>query len=206
MEIRKSINEKQAHNKELRNNIGVKLVFGAALLAFAGMYVWKSGKPVSPIHRLALSPNCDDRPKGITIDAIVLHSTVINSLQECIDHFMKPASRVSAHFVVDRDGTIVQCVETEKRAWHAGVSVLEGVDQVNNFSIGIEMVNLNDGEDPYPDEQYKAVASLIKYLRTKYTIADQRIVSHYEIALPKGRKSDPAGFSFDRLYREIAVC
>ncbi len=145
------------------------------------------------------SPNCDERPPGSTINCIVLHSTVEATTEGTMGIFLDPAKKVSAHFVVGKDGRVVQMVPIEKRAWHAGASVLDGVGRVNDYSFGIEMVNLNDGRDPYPQAQLDAVAGLIRFIRCRYPIPDDRIVSHAQIALPAGRKSDPAGFNFDRI-------
>src|SRR5437764_2833934 len=97
------------------------------------------------------SPNFDRRPDNTVIDTIVLHSTVIPTLEATTQAFYNPKSEVSSHFTIGKDGSIVQNVSTFKRAWHAGVSKdVEGRQHVNDFSIGIEMVNLNDGKDPYP--------------------------------------------------------
>jgi N-acetyl-anhydromuramyl-L-alanine amidase AmpD len=103
--------------------------------------------------------------------------------------------------VVDRDGTVVQMVPLTERAWHAGVSSFDGVDGVNDYSIGIEMTNMNDGKDPYPEAQYKAVAEIIRRCRQHYDIPNNRIVSHAEVALPPGRKTDPKGFKFKKLLK-----
>ena len=145
------------------------------------------------------SPNADDRPPLATVSCIVLHATVEPTTEGTIGIFVDPKRKVSAHFVVGRDGRVVQMVPIEKRAWHAGVSVLDGVSKVNDFSVGIEIVNLNDGVDPYPPAQVEAVAGLIRFIRSRYAIADERIVSHAQIALPAGRKSDPVGFDFDHV-------
>ena len=69
------------------------------------------------------------------------------------------------HFVVSRDGYVIQMVPLEKRAWHAGASHLDGVSDVNSFSIGMKMVNTNDGRDPYTDLQYESVTQIIEQLR-----------------------------------------
>lgn len=160
----------------------------------------QKGLPDSP-YRFVESPNCNDRPPGTLVDVLVLHSTVIDTLQETVDLFLDPKEEKSAHFVVGRDGEVVQMVAVERRAWHAGQSELAGVPRVNDYSIGIEMVNLNDGNDPYPDAQYESVAGILRWLRTRFDIPDERIVSHTEIARPPGRKNDPRGFDFDRLRR-----
>lgn len=145
------------------------------------------------------SPNYDDRPIGSPINCIVLHATVEPTTEGTVKIFLDPARQVSAHFVVGRDGRVVQMVPIEKRAWHAGVSVLESAPKVNDFSVGIEMVNLNDGKDPYPLEQIESVAGLIRFIRSRYNVPDSRIVSHAQIALPEGRKSDPLGFDFVKI-------
>ncbi len=139
------------------------------------------------------SPNFNERPKGIVIDTVVLHATVLNTVQEVVDKFADPESQVSAHYTIDRDGTVVWHVPEDQRAWHAGQSKMkDGRSDVNDFSIGIELVNLNDGIDPFPDVQIQAMRSLVKAIISRHPI--RHIVTHYECADPPGRKSDPAGF------------
>ena len=162
--------------------------------------------PVSPLDReypFIASPNFNWRPYGQAITCIVLHSTAQPDLQATINWFLTPESKVSAHFVVDKDGRVVQMVPVEARAWHAGVSTLDGVAGVNDYSIGIEMVNRNDGLDPYPEAQYQAVARIILEAQALYPIPDSRVVSHASIALPPGRKTDPAGFDWNKLHETL---
>ena len=145
---------------------------------------------VVPTHP---SPNFNDRPDGVAIDTIVLHATVLNTLQEVIEKFTDFVSQVSAHYTIDRDGTIVCHVPEEQRAWHAGESRMDdGRVNVNDFSIGIELVNLNDGTDPFPETQIQAMRDLVRAIVARHPI--RNIVTHYECAYPPGRKSDPAGF------------
>ena len=160
-------------------------------------------RTVDRLYHYVASPNQDDRPwhLGTGIDCIVLHATAESTLQSTIDTFESPASRVSAHFVVGKDGTVVMMVPLEKRAWHAGVSILGDRPNVNDFSVGIEIVNANDGIDRYTSAQYAAVARIIRRVRTCCDIPDNRIVSHASIALPPGRKSDPKRFDWPRLRR-----
>jgi N-acetyl-anhydromuramyl-L-alanine amidase AmpD len=139
------------------------------------------------------SPNEDARPANIAIDTIVLHATVFNTLDEVIRHFDNPENQVSAHYTIDRDGTVVSHVPEDKRAWHAGKSKMkDGRTAVNDFSIGIELVNLNDGQDPFPPAQIAALRGLLLEIMARHPI--KYIVPHYECADPPGRKSDPAGF------------
>ena len=98
--------------------------------------------------------------------------------------------RVSAHFLVRRDGEVIQFVSTERRAWHAGVSSFEGRERCNDFSIGIELEG-SDSE-PFDARQYEALAALTEALRERYPLA--AVAGHEHIA--PGRKTDP-GPCFD---------
>lgn len=148
------------------------------------------------------SPNWGVRPAETGIDTVVVHATVINTMEGTQRAFLDDkVRRVSAHYVIDRDGTIVQMVDERLTAWHAGVSELAGKTGVNDFSLGIELINLNDGVDPYPPAQVAALVRVIQDLRTRWDVPDERIVSHEFIARPVGRKSDPKGFDFPALFR-----
>ncbi len=174
---------------------------GLALIISLYREVFAVHLPPLPLaYHFIPSPNFDHRPPGATVSCVVLHSTVVPTTEETVKIFLDPKREVSAHFVVGKDGQIIQMVPVEKRAWHAGDSVLDGKSRVNEYSVGIEMVNLNDGHDPYPDAQVHAVAGIIRFLRSRYDLPDSHIVSHEKIALPPGRKSDPANFDFPRLY------
>jgi len=96
----------------------------------------------------------------------------------------------------------VQMVAVSRRAWHAGRSALEGVPNVNHFSVGIEMVNRGDGLDPYPPAQIRAAARIVRVLRRHARIPDRRIVRHADVARPVGRKVDPLGFDI-RAFRRL---
>ncbi|MEQ1821803.1 MAG: N-acetylmuramoyl-L-alanine amidase [Fimbriimonadaceae bacterium] len=144
------------------------------------------------------SPNFDARPPGTSVDTIVIHATVTPTLKATVAHFLKPESQVSAHFTVGKDGSIVQQVSTFDRAWHAGVSLdSEGREKVNAFSVGIELVNLNDGFDVFPENQIQALDNLIAVLVRRFPV--RYLTSHEAVAQPKGRKSDPRGFPWNRL-------
>jgi N-acetylmuramoyl-L-alanine amidase len=153
------------------------------------------------------SPHYDARPPGAVIDTIVLHATANDSLELTTRWFMNPTAKVSAHFTIGKDGSIIQHVSTFERAWHAGPSLdKEGREQVNNFSVGIELVNLNDGKDPYPEPQVQALRNLVLHLKRRHPM--RYIVSHEVIAVPRGRKSDPANFpwmALDPMGLEIVI-
>jgi N-acetyl-anhydromuramyl-L-alanine amidase AmpD len=151
------------------------------------------------------SPNQNSR-NGAKIDTIVLHHTAGGGTAKDVGRqFQNAKAEVSSHYVVDKEGAIVQAVEDKARAWHAGESEFKGRKDVNDFSIGIEMVNKGDGKDPFTDKQYQALGKLVAYLQDEYGIPRNRITGHKDVALPKGRKKDPApNFSYDRLDKEIA--
>ena len=146
------------------------------------------------------SPNYGRRPQGpdTVVDTLVVHATAISTLEKTALAFYTKASKVSAHFTIGKDGSIVQSVSTFSRAWHAGVSRdWRGRDNVNNYSIGVELVNMDDGKDPYPDPQIDALRSLVRSLTRLHPL--KYLTSHEFIALPHGRKVDPNGFPWARL-------
>jgi AmpD protein len=156
------------------------------------------------------SPNFNHRPHPGFINALVIHAISLppdcfgNSYVEeffcntldCTQHpyFESIADlKVSSHFYIRRSGELVQFVATTDRAWHAGLSELQGLDTVNDFSIGIELEGCD--EQDFCDAQYTALAALSQCLIEAYpAITKHRIVGHSEIA-PR-RKTDP-GPCFD---------
>jgi len=148
--------------------------------------------PKPEVDKTYKSPNYNDRKAGQEIDLIILHHTGLGGFRATRDTFMNPAADRSAHFVVDKDGTIYQMVEEEKNAWHSGGKMVggvwkgakyEGSTVVNSRSIGIEFVNDGDGVDEYTPEQISAGRELVDYLREKYNITDgdDHIVAHREV-------------------------
>lgn len=149
------------------------------------------------------SPNHDPREKPISM--LVLHATV-GSYASALAWLCNPASRASSHYLIRKDGHIAQLVPDDKVAWHAGVSAWHGVTDINECSLGIELENANDGRDPYPSAQIRAAHDLCQDKVARYNIERADIVRHLDIALPKGRKTDPAGFPWpafaDSLYMD----
>ena len=153
------------------------------------------------------SPNCDDRPPGATVELLVIHAISLPpgefggpGIDELFLNRLSPAEhpyyaqlaglKVSAHFVVRRDGAVTQFVSCRKRAWHAGESSWRGRGRCNDYSIGIELEG--GGDVPFEAPQYDVLVRLTGALRLAYPIVD--IAGHSEIA--PGRKTDP-GSHFD---------
>lgn len=140
-----------------------------------------------------LSRNHNERPKGVSISAIVMHADASSRVDSTLDWARRPESKVSYHLLIGRTGNVFVLVHPELRAWHAGVSELDGVKDVNDFAIGVCLSNKNTGET-YPVAQTYEAASVCATLCQFYQIPVERIVTHAEIAKPDGRKTDPFGF------------
>jgi AmpD protein len=165
------------------------------------------------------SPNMDDRPEDAEINLLVIHSISLPPGEYGSDRITQlftnrlPADghpyfkqihlmEVSAHALIRRDGSIIQFVPFDKRAWHAGESCYQGKQRCNDFSIGIELEGTDT--DPFEQCQYETLVELIKVLREHYpSITPQRIAGHSDIA--PGRKTDPgSGFDWDKLSSSLA--
>jgi AmpD protein len=163
------------------------------------------------------SPNCDDRPAGTEISLLVLHSISLppgqyggDSIERLFTNRLDPAAhpyfrdiaslKVSAHFVVRRDGELLQFVALQRRAWHAGVSSWRGRERCNDFSVGIELEGSD--VDAFTDVQYQALIPLVRALRTALPL--QQVAAHSDVA--PGRKTDPgAGFDWPRLLAALSA-
>jgi N-acetylmuramoyl-L-alanine amidase len=131
---------------------------------------------------------------------LVLHYTGMVDGPTAIARLLDPASEVSAHYVVNEDGTVMRLVPEERRAWHAGRSRWQGEDDLNSRSVGIEIVNGGHefGLPPYPDAQSGAVIMLAREIVERWAIPPSRIVGHSDIA--PDRKEDPGErFPWSRL-------
>ncbi len=136
------------------------------------------------------SPNFDSRG-GHEIDMLIMHYTGMKTGKEAISRLRDSSSKVSSHYVVDEDGTIHNVVAESQRAWHAGVSYWRGHSNINQRSIGIEIVNPGHefGYRSFPFVQMEAVAALSKDILRRHTIPPRNIVGHSDVA-PQ-RKEDP---------------
>ncbi len=132
------------------------------------------------------SPNFNDR-KGQSIQFLVIHCTAMATAEAAIERLCDPATQVSAHYVVDEQGTVYRLVAEENRAWHAGVSYWDGKSDLNFSSIGIEIAN--PGDAPYPQAQMDAVMALSNDIVNRHKIRSFYVVAHSDIA--PNRKQDP---------------
>ena len=111
----------------------------------------------------------------------------MSSAPEAEDRLCDPAFEVSAHYLIGRDGAIVQLVDERLRAWHAGAGAWGGVRDVNSRSIGIELDN--DGQTLFPAAQMQALVTLLRAVRARWSIPRERVIGHSDMA--PGRKVDP---------------
>lgn len=144
------------------------------------------------------SPNFDER--NAQIEHLILHYTGMKSGKEAIERLCNPESKVSAHYVIEEDGTVYNLVDESKRAWHSGISYWRRKENLNASSIGIEIVNPGHefGYRKFTEAQYKALVPLCQNIKAKYQIADINIIGHSDIA--PDRKQDPGElFDWERL-------
>jgi len=141
------------------------------------------------------SPSPNFKPFKIgerPIRCVVIHATATNGIDSPRMWLCNPESKVSAHYLIGKDGLTYQLVDDNNVAWHAGESEWAGEKWVNGFSIGIELVNKNDGKDPYPVKQLGVCTRLVAALCKEHNIGLKNVVAHADIA--PGRKNDPLGF------------
>ena len=185
--------------------------------------VLNKGRPLQIVNgwlntaKIAQSPNYNRRPRGEEVDLLVVHNISLPPgefggpyIEQFFANALNPDAHrcfpelceleVSSHFLIRRDGQIVQFVSVDDRAWHAGESCYQGVDNCNDFSIGVEL----EGCDTvaYTGVQYAALTELTEALLNCFpALSQERITGHSDIA-PE-RKTDP-GPAFDwRHYRGL---
>lgn len=123
------------------------------------------------------------------IDKILFHYTVVDK-KTALEMLVEKKYAVSAHYLIDEDGTIYRLVDEQKKAWHAGVSHWNGHDNINDSSIGIEIVN--DAASPFTNAQVDAIKLLCEDINTRCDI--NLYLGHSDVAMPYGRKVDPGQF------------
>jgi N-acetylmuramoyl-L-alanine amidase len=157
-----------------------------------------------PKTTFILSPNFSARSiMTPQIDCLIVHHTGGSRIDGTIATFQNDKSDVSSHYVVGCDGSIVQMVTDDKKAWHAGKSHLFNWNptDMNSRSIGVEVVNKGDNIQPYSSVQIVALAELTRFLVQTYSIPSRQVLGHREVCLPHGRKVDPSDNFPWRMFR-----
>jgi N-acetylmuramoyl-L-alanine amidase len=146
------------------------------------------------VHREVPSPNWNER--ALPVSMVVLHYTGMRSAGEALARMCDPEAKVSAHYMIDEDGTVTRMVPEEKRAWHAGRSFWRGITDVNSASVGIELVNPGHefGYRPFPDAQMEMLIPVLADIVDRHDISPANILGHSDVA--PARKQDP-GELFD---------
>lgn len=138
------------------------------------------------------SPNFDQRRPNF----VILHQTSNDTVEKALATLTDPLRKVSAHYLIGRDGSVIQLVDESARAWHAGESWWGGNTDLNSASIGIELDNT--GDEPFADAQISALLAVLDGLRERYRIPWTNYLAHGDVA--PGRKVDPSRwFPWQRL-------
>ena len=149
------------------------------------------------------SPNHEPRRDGPAVNLLVLHYTGMKSAREALERLCDPDAKVSAHYLIDEDGTVYRLVPESERAWHAGVASWRGETDINSRSIGIELVNPGHefGYRPFPEPQMLSLIDLALDICERQAILPCHVLGHSDIA-PE-RKQDPGElFAWKRLAAE----
>jgi N-acetylmuramoyl-L-alanine amidase len=137
-------------------------------------------------RELVRSPNFEARRPNF----VILHHTGSDMAERALATLTSRERAVSAHYLIGRDGRLVQLVDERMRAWHAGESFWAGITDMNSASIGIELDN--NGEEPFAEEQMTTLLALLSDLRERYKIPAANVLGHADVA--PGRKTDPSHF------------
>jgi len=152
-------------------------------------------------NKIDLSPNYSKKTRDLKdIKFVIIHYTGMQSEIESIERLKDPNKKVSSHYLINRKGQITKMVHERKIAWHAGKSKWKNFSNLNQYSIGIELVNkgYEFGYQKFSNIQIKSLITLCKYLKRKYKIKDEYFLGHSDIA--PLRKVDPGeNFPWQRL-------
>lgn len=136
------------------------------------------------------SPNFNSR-EGTPVDMLVLHYTGMRTAKEAFDRLCDPAAEVSAHYMIEEDGTLSVLVDEADRAWHAGIASWRGESNINSRSVGIELVNPGHefGYRDFPEPQISVLIDLCGGILDRHDIPVRNVVGHSDVA--PARKQDP---------------
>lgn len=132
------------------------------------------------------SPNFDERRPSF----VIIHHTGDDTVEQALRTLTDPQRKVSAHYLIGRDGTIYQLVDERARAWHAGQSLWGGASDLNSASLGIELDN--NGQEPFPERQIASLLALLGDIKERHHIPKENFLGHADIA--PTRKVDPSHY------------
>lgn len=137
------------------------------------------------------SPNNDARSPGRVVDMLVLHYTGMEDAQSALDRLCDPEAAVSAHYLIDEEGGIHRLVPEARRAWHAGAAAWLNETEINDLSVGVELVNPGHafGYRPFTEHQMIALEELARDILDRHDIPPRRVLGHSDVA--PSRKRDP---------------
>ena len=138
------------------------------------------------------SPNFDERRPNL----VIIHHTSDDTVDEALRTLTAPERKVSSHYLISRNGEILQLVDERARAWHAGKSWWGGITDINSVSLGIELDN--NGGEPFAEAQIDALLGLLEGIRQRYPIPSANFIGHADVA--PTRKDDPSAlFPWEQL-------
>jgi N-acetylmuramoyl-L-alanine amidase len=140
---------------------------------------------IMPVYAVATT-NFDLRKPNF----VIIHHTAQNSCEQTLKTFTLERTKVSAHYVICKDGTIHHMLNDYLRAWQAGVSKWGNFTDINSSSIGIELDN--NGNEPFPEAQITSLIKLLDTLKSHYSIPTANFIGHADVA--PGRKNDPSHY------------
>jgi N-acetylmuramoyl-L-alanine amidase len=151
------------------------------------------------------SPNYEQRPNNTAVDMLVVHYTGMVSAAEALARLCDADAKVSAHYLIDEDGATHNLVAERHRAWHAGVAFWRGETNVNDRSIGIELVNPGHefGYRQFPDVQMAAFRELATDILKRHPVPPRNVVGHSDVS--PTRKTDPGEFFDWRAMAEVGI-
>jgi N-acetylmuramoyl-L-alanine amidase len=152
-----------------------------------------------PVVAQHASPNFGPRRAGLTPSLVVIHYTAMSGVEAACKRLCDPEAEVSAHYLIANCGAVVQLVQEDQRAWHAGAGSWAGQGDINSRSIGIELDNT--GRHPFSEPQMTALETLLRQIMPRWGITPQGVIGHSDMA--PGRKTDPGPkFDWGRLARQ----
>jgi N-acetylmuramoyl-L-alanine amidase len=164
------------------NSIRTSLLALLTLLTACAPIPQRAGIPI----KWQASPNFDDRKPNF----VILHHTSDDTVDQALRTLTDPARSVSAHYLIGRDGTMIQLVDERARAWHAGESKWGSNTDLNSASLGIELDN--NGNEPFAVAQISTLLRLLADIKERYRIPAANFLGHADVA-PK-RKTDPSRY------------